>query len=237
MRPLCPPKTGRILFLATLLLVAGSVMPRKGLAQEVATAATSTNRQYSSGRFWGAFETEIIAQSSPVHKLLFGTDAENYNLQFGWNALSHTDLLFSIGYRQDEGNKLSQLTYTPIANDEILRMMPMSASVRLRLAPESGWWVVPYIRGGVSSVYFKTDSDVDPTAPTIWGFKWGVNGGGGILWRIDYDADARRSLRSDGINGLYLDTGFHWQWIDDFGGTGLNLSGMGGRVGLSLLID
>ncbi len=74
---------------------------------------------------------------------------------------------------------------------------------------------------------------MDPQDDAVWGFKWGVNAGGGILFRIDQlDSSSQRSLRADGIDALYLDTGFHWQRIDNFGGKGLDLSGIGGRAGL-----
>ncbi len=190
-------------------------------------------------RYWAGLQAEIIAQKDPFQKLLFGDDAEAYTAEGGWLLWQGTDFLLAAGYRRDSGNRIGinpapPPAYVRLVNSEVLHLAPFSASVRLRLQWDPEQWLVPYARGGGTGVYFRSENGALAADPAVWGFKWGVVASGGLLWRLDQlDPASRRSLRSDGIDALYLDTGFHWQWIDDFGGRGLDLSGMGGRVGLS----
>ncbi len=187
------------------------------------------------GRYWAAFEYEITKQEDSNQELIFGKDAHAFNAEGGWHLVRNLDFLLSAGFRRDAGHQIAEGSSppVPIANEDVLWMAPFSASLRYRILIDREFPIVPYGRGGIGGLFFRSEAGVDPQDDAVWGFKWGVNAGGGILFRIDQlDSSSQRSLRADGIDALYLDTGFHWQRIDNFGGKGLDLSGIGGRAGL-----
>lgn len=190
------------------------------------------------GRFWGSLQVELLSVRDPAHKLFFDkSHAEQYTLEVGMRLTENLDLLGSLGYRHESAFQFQEGSTTArLTNEDILHTFPMAAALRYRIQWEPDAWFIPYVRGGVTGAWFVYDEDTIGVGK-LWGVKWGANAGAGILWRIDgLDPNSARSLRNQGIDGMYLDTGFHWQRVNDFGGTGFDYSGMGARLGLTIWV-
>lgn len=192
------------------------------------------------GRFWGSMQVELLSVRDRSHRTIFGGDAQQYTFEAGARLVENLDLLGSVGYRLDSGNQIASTgPGAPaflLTNKDNLHIIPMTASLRYRLQWDPEFWLVPYVRGGMTGAWFIYDEDT-LGAKKVWGIKWGVHGGGGLLWRIDeLDKNSRRSLRGQGIDAMYLDTAFYLQSVHNFGGKGFDFSGMGARLGLTIWV-
>lgn len=230
---------------AWLVLCAAGSAHAQGIPQ-------SRRSTLGAGRFWGSVQMEWISVGDSRQRSYFEeSSAQQYSFEAGMRLTGNFDLLGSIGYRYESAHQLNENDFlmTPrvlsrLTNVDTLHTIPMTASLRYRLQWDPDAWLVPYVRGGVTGAWFVYDEDTIGVG-NVWGIKWGLHGGAGLLWRIDeLDKNSRRSLRNQGIDGMYLDTGFHWQWVNNFGtetpnqynGKGLDLSGMGARLGLTIWV-
>jgi hypothetical protein len=90
-------------------------------------------------------------------------------------------------------------------------------------------YVIPYARAGLDYVYFREGIHGSSTK----GFKYGMHGTGGVQIDIGSIADVAFSSDEDfGINDFYLTLEGQYQWINNFGGGGLDLSGPVCSIGL-----
>lgn len=234
-----------VLLGAWLVLCAAGSAHAQGLPQ-------SRRSTLGAGRFWGSVQMEWISVGDSRQRSFFEeSSAQQYTLEAGMRLAGNLDLLGSIGYRYESAHQLNEndvisntVPIGRLTNVDTLHTIPMTASLRYRLQWDPDAWLVPYVRGGMTGAWFVYDEDTIGVN-NVWGIKWGLQGGAGLLWRIDeLDKNSRRSLRNQGIDGMYLDTGFHWQWVNNFGtkrpnqynGKGLDLSGMGARLGLTIWV-
>ena len=82
-------------------------------------------------------------------------------------------------------------------------------------------YLIPYLKAGFDGVIFRERA----SGNTVKGIKWGVHGTGGLQFNIGMIGDAKRSLAQIGISDFFLTLETEYQWINNFGGKGLNLSG------------
>lgn len=109
-----------------------------------------------------------------------------------------------------------------------LLMVPMETNAVMRFDFVENQVVVPYVKAGVDYVYFRENVSGDKTS----GLKTGLHGSGGLQFLVE-GIDTDSSLESDyGINDIYFILDAKYGWINSFGKTGLNLSGMTYSAGL-----
>jgi len=111
---------------------------------------------------------------------------------------------------------------------------PIFVEGHLRLALIKKQIAVPYLRGGFDAVLWsEEDGEQDPK-----GVKWGVHMGGGVAFRLPFP-ELNWEGRLTG-NSLLDDVYLHIEgWArsaNNFGSPGLDLSGAGISLGLSLLL-
>jgi hypothetical protein len=106
----------------------------------------------------------------------------------------------------------------------------METNFAWRLHYWSWDYVVPYLKAGIDYVFFREGLSGKSTK----GMKYGVHGVAGV--QIDMkliDEGAIKGLDDDfGINDLFLTLEAQYQYINNFGGQGLNLSGPVYSIGL-----
>ncbi len=79
---------------------------------------------------------------------------------------------------------------------------------------------VPYVRTGYDAIYFHEDD----AGVAIQGLKHGLHGGGGLLVRVNDLADGGAAQSQEAKN-IFLMIDGRYQWVSNFGATGLDLSG------------
>lgn len=90
-------------------------------------------------------------------------------------------------------------------------------------------YLIPYLRTGIDYVFFREGD----RSRTIKGMKYGLHGGAGMQVNVGEIGDVGKSLDSDfGINDMFLTLEGNYQWINNFGGKGLDLSGGVYSIGL-----
>jgi len=108
-------------------------------------------------------------------------------------------------------------------------LVPMQLNFTWRADYFSWRYLIPYIRVGPDMIYFRQSLGGN----VIKGLKYGIHGTGGIQINIGEIADGSSALDSDiGINDLFLTLEAQYQWVDNFGKRGLNLSGFVYSAGL-----
>lgn len=101
-------------------------------------------------------------------------------------------------------------------------LFPFETNFTWRMQYASLPYVVPYTRVGVDYVVFRESL----TGRTTSGVKYGAHGGLGLQIDIGTIGDVSRDLDDEfGINEFFFTLETMYQWIDNFGGKGLDLSG------------
>lgn len=108
-------------------------------------------------------------------------------------------------------------------------LIPMATSFVWRADYFSWRYLVPFARAGIDYVFYREGDKGGSTK----GMKFGIDGGGGVALNIGEIGDISGMMDSDfGINDLFMTFEARYQWINNFGGKGLDLSGGLYSVGL-----
>jgi hypothetical protein len=111
---------------------------------------------------------------------------------------------------------------------------PLFVEGQLRLALIKKQIAVPYLRGGFDAVLWsEEDGENDPK-----GVKWGVHMGGGVAFRLPFP-ELNWEGRLTGnqlLDDVYLHVEGWARSANNFGSPGLDLSGAGVALGISLLL-
>ena len=111
---------------------------------------------------------------------------------------------------------------------------PLFVEGHLRLALIKKQVAVPYLRGGFDAVLWsEEDGETDPK-----GVKWGVHMGGGVAFRLPFpELNWEGRLTGNSLlDDVYLHVEGWARSANNFGSPGLDLSGAGVSLGLSLLL-
>jgi hypothetical protein len=109
-----------------------------------------------------------------------------------------------------------------------LMLVPMETNFTWRADYFSWRYLVPYLRGGVDYVYFRQVL----SGKSISGLKFGLHGAGGLQINVGEMAGGGVLDGDYGINDLFFTLEAKYQWIDNFGSRGLDLSGFVYSAGL-----
>jgi hypothetical protein len=109
-------------------------------------------------------------------------------------------------------------------------IVPMETNFVWRVDYWAWDYVLPYLKAGVDYVYFRENLQSNVTE----GLKFGFHGTLGTQINLKFvDPDGIKSLDDDtGINDIFLTLEAQYQFINNFGSTGLDLSGPVFSVGL-----
>ena len=135
-----------------------------------------------------------------------------------------------VGFLYKSGDAAGTLTGETSQDRFNFILVPIETNFAWRLNYWSWDYVVPYIKAGFDYVYFREGLNSKSTQ----GLKYGVHGVAGA--QIDLkliDEGAIKGLDDDfGINDLFITLEAQYQYINNFGSEGLNLSGPVYSIGL-----
>jgi len=197
--------------------------------------------------YWLGADFLWLRTKEDNYSAFFGKSTYLGRLRLGLNVAPLTDALLIAGFGRPSANTwaTNQPDGIPVGapgsnptvrtlNVEKLYLFPIEAGLRFR-----GQWMrdqilVPYVEGGPAAWVFHDDFGQTGKGK-VTGVKYGLWGAAGVMFDlIDLDSGAKRSLRADGYENFYLFSNIQYAWIDNFGGKGLDLSGVRYNFGLEL---
>lgn len=103
-----------------------------------------------------------------------------------------------------------------------LLLIPMETSFVFRADFKENQFVVPYVNAGADYVFFRESS----SGHSVKGLKTGLHAAGGVQFLMEMLDSSGNLERDYGINDIYLTLEGRYNWINSFGGHGLDLSGL-----------
>lgn len=197
--------------------------------------------------YWIGADYLWLRTSERNYSAFFGKNTHLGRIHGGWKLFPLVDGMLSAGFgrpsantwatKQPDGIPVGAPGSNPTVrtlNVEKLYLIPVEASVRVRGQFVRDQLLVPYAEGGFTSWVFHDDFGQTGLG-SVTGVKNGLFGGGGLMLDvIDLDAKAKRSLRSSGIQNVYFLGAAQYAWVNNFGRSGLDLSGWRFNFGLEL---
>ncbi|MBI4126056.1 MAG: hypothetical protein HY465_01035 [Deltaproteobacteria bacterium] len=135
----------------------------------------------------------------------------------------------SIGFLYDSGAAVGAISGTRSQDQYTLLLFPAETSLVLRADYFPWRYLIPFVKAGGDAVVYRESLGSD----SITGVKYGAHGAGGLEVLLTNISDSTHALRSDfGIDDLFATLEIQYSWIDSFGSTGFDLSGLLYSVGL-----
>ena len=101
-------------------------------------------------------------------------------------------------------------------------LIPIETNFAWRADYFSWRYLVPYMKAGVDYVFFREGDK----GKTVSGMKYGIHGEGGLQINVGEMGGMNDIMDGDyGINDFFITLGARYQWINNFGKAGLDLSG------------
>ncbi len=206
----------KILFAVVLILCAVTAN-----AQEQSPGGPSWSFEVKGGRF---------APALPNWREFYGKrDMPEYNAALAYKLLRQVEIGIEGGYDKTTGHAFAPL-HNMAAGDVTYELYPVNAFLLLRGIAGEGQWLVPYIGGGYSRIYYR---ETIAGQGTTRGSADGYHYRGGLQFLLD-------AVDPDSANGLYMDYGvYHTYLIVEAERThavvksaGANIGGTSWHVGL-----
>ncbi|MBU4484546.1 WD40 repeat domain-containing protein [bacterium] len=155
---------------------------------------------------------------------------EMYRLQGGYLYKSMLQAMIGFGFLMENGSAVAVSDGTTSRDKFNFMLIPIETSCAFRADFKENQIVVPYVKVGIDYIFFRENVKGNTTK----GVKYGLNAGGGIQFLLEWiDRQASDETEMDsGINDIYLTLEAEYKWVDNFGGSGLDLSGPIYSVGL-----
>lgn len=135
----------------------------------------------------------------------------------------------SVAFMYKTAQALGVLSGLPSSDRFNFLLIPMNTSFVWRADYFDWRYLVPFARAGIDYVFYR-EGDVGGSTK---GVKFGIDGGGGVALNIGLLGDANMAMDSElGVNDLFMTFEARYQWINNFGGKGIDLSGGLYSVGL-----
>lgn len=138
----------------------------------------------------------------------------------GWLLQSRFGVDAGASYMLRSGSAKGQTTGTTSQEPFSLLLIPATLEATFRADYHAGQRMVPYAKSGFDLVYFRENND----GRVIKGTKHGVHGGMGLMVLVN-DLMEGGLGGEYGLNDVFFVLDGRYQWINNFGGGGLDLSG------------
>ncbi len=127
-----------------------------------------------------------------------------------------------IGFHYKSGKAVGTTSGTTSQDSYSFLLIPIEISGVWR----ADYWpnfryIIPYLKFGPTGIIFRENA----SGRSVKGIKWGLQGAGGVQLNIGMIGDARKSLQTIGIRDFFFTLEGQYQYVNNFGGKGLNLSG------------
>lgn len=188
-----------------------------------------------------AFAERNLIEKTPQHFTLdvkaglwFPTDSStkgfvgnccNFNgeVEFGYLFNNQINLAFASGFGYADGDAVSASSGTTSADSFSLLMIPLRLSLIYRFDYKPQQLFVPYVRAGGDAIVFREKTS---GSSAITNVKYGGHVGAGVSILLDRFEEIGTTLESEvGVNDVYLILEGRYSLLNNFGGSGLDLSG------------
>lgn len=197
-------------FCGILLLLV--LLPFNAQAEEASPQWMTTELK---GGFWIPASAELKRFFDPfVH--MFGM------LEQGFLYQSKLGVELGIGFLSENGNAISATTGERSSDKFNLFLLPLETNITFRADFLEDQLLVPYVKFGGDYVFFR--QNLKGTVVKDW--KFGIHGVLGLQILLDMlDRDTKSTMERDwGVNDVYFTIEGRYNYINNFGGGGLNLS-------------
>jgi len=184
---------------------------------------------------WWSFEAKTgfwLPQSSNI-KRFFGPCCNIITrLQGGLLIHGKYGIEQGVGFMIKGGDAIGINNGEPSSDRFSFLTIPMETNFAYRMDYWDGKYVVPYIKVGVDYVFYRENTKGDVTK----GLKWGAHGVAGLQLPLAQFFDEVATADAEyGLNDMCFTFEAQYQWINDFGGSGLDLSGWLFSIGVLFL--
>lgn len=156
-------------------------------------------------------------------------------IRAGYLPLPQIEVGADAGFRRDRGQITTTSTGEPLdaAVDQTLSVVPLQAYVLVNLRLSDRQWVVPYAAAGYSRYYYKLEVD---GGETVRGHQDGYHARAGLKLLLDPldPGNAANARGRYGVAGTYLLVEAQKAWVDDRGGSGVDLGGLSYTGGIGI---
>jgi hypothetical protein len=152
-----------------------------------------------------------------------GSLAPTGSVEFGFLYKGRYGAELGVGVILEDGTAFGATSGNPSGDKFDLLLIPIHNSFAFRADFKEDQLFVPYVKAGPDYVLFRESLDGRSTS----GVKFGLHGALGLqilLDRIDPLSDFME--RDVGVNDVYFTVEGRYGWINNFGGGGLDLSGL-----------
>ncbi len=213
-------KCGRIFFLMLMLwcyaLPAGA---QEVVETEVGPATNPPSPQWGSFEVKGGFWMPTASKTTKFFDTCCNVVAK---LQGGVLIHGRYGIEQGVGFMYKKGDAVGVDNGAASMDQFTLILIPMDTSFAWRLDYWTWRYIIPYFKGGLDYAYFREST----AGTTTQGVKYGMHGVGGLQFPLaQYSDDAAMMDQKYGINDVHFTIEALYQWINNFGGGGLDLSG------------
>jgi hypothetical protein len=168
-------------------------------------------------------------------ELIYGEDkAWPVQLEIGWQHRPYLEVGISAGYMKLDGKALLSVTQKKSVDPLTFRMIPCSMTFRWIPFRNPGHILTPYLGGGINAWWYQEDKIKGKDTN---GWNYGGHGLCGVRLLLDqFDPKNAKFLEKDfGVIDTYLTLEVIYNWINNFGGSRLDLAGAFYQVGVLFL--
>jgi hypothetical protein len=152
-----------------------------------------------------------------------GSLAPTGSVEFGFLYKSKFGAELGVGVILEDGTAFGATSGNPSGDKFDLLLIPIHNSFAFRADFKEDQLFVPYVKAGPDYVLFRESLDGRSTS----GVKFGLHGALGLQILLDRIDPLSNYMEKDvGVNDVYFTIEGRYGWINNFGGRGLDLSGL-----------
>ncbi|MFH1830963.1 MAG: hypothetical protein ABH871_09345 [Pseudomonadota bacterium] len=220
-------RSGRIFFLCMLIATASCMFSSTAWAEEGTIQETEVSAGLS------ALEKKPPMWSFEAKTGFWMPTSDALGQFFGkccnmWTRLEGSILFqqrygieLGVGFLYNSGHAIGQISGQTSQDKYSFLLIPLELSFVWRADYFTWRYLIPYIKAGFDGVIFRESTAGD----TVKGMKFGTHGAGGLQIDLGVIGDVGESMETIGIDDFFLTLDAQYQWINNFGASGLNLSG------------
>ncbi len=183
--------------------------------------------------FLASIQLDVGAQTSAAMKTVYGgANPVSLHLRGTWLFGERFGIGLGGGFQVRAGTGIAPSGVEP--PETRMWQFPIQVEGTARLLLWRTQIVVPYLRGGFDAVIWTESWDGE----RMTGLKWGVHAAGGAQFRLPFPEINMpgRMVGDPVLDDIYLHVEGWARSASNFGSPGLDLSGAGGGIGLTLLL-
>ncbi|MFA5811504.1 MAG: hypothetical protein WC956_04140 [bacterium] len=213
-----------VLFLIVALYSSVSLAAGEEPVEERNVPGTPTALTQGTSQPWWSLEVKTgfwMPQSSEMER--FFSSCCNLVTRIQGSLLVHRryGAELGVGFFYKSGTALATSTGAPSEDRFTFMLIPIELSFVWRADYFDWRYLVPYVKAGADGWVFRESV----TGSSTSGIKFGMHGAGGLQINISEIGGVQKNFEDIGIDDFFLTLETQYQWINNFGGKGLNLTG------------